>query len=204
MEPALACLAALHSPSTGIIDSHAFMLALQGDAENAGAVMVFFSPVLGGRVVPGGVDIDVGGSDPMSLRCNLLVNSAGLHDHMRKAPVAKRQVVKSVGAVDEALKGATRLVEAEYEWPYQSHASMGPACAVADVRPDGVTIWNPSQKTHASSDGIAKLLGRPRETVRSIYTAGPGSYGRNDAGDAAADAVARSSTISRSAQRAVS
>jgi L-2-hydroxyglutarate oxidase LhgO len=79
MEPNLHCTSALLSPVTGIVDSHAFMLALQGDAENAGAVPVFFSPVLGGRVAPGGVEIDVGGSDPMSLSCRLLVNSAGLH-----------------------------------------------------------------------------------------------------------------------------
>ena len=79
MEPHLRCTSALLSPVTGIIDSHAFMLALQGDAENAGAVPVFFSPVNGGRVVQGGVEIDVGGADPMSLRCRLLVNSTGLH-----------------------------------------------------------------------------------------------------------------------------
>src|SRR6476469_1359260 len=79
MEPNLACTSALLSPVTGIIDSHAFMLALQGDAENAGAVPVFFSPVTGGRVVQGGLEIDVGGADPMTLRCGLLVNSAGLH-----------------------------------------------------------------------------------------------------------------------------
>ena len=79
MEPNLNCTSALLSPTTGIIDSHAYMLALQGDAENAGAVMVFYSPVTGGRVVSGGVEIDVGGAEPMSLRCNLLINSAGLH-----------------------------------------------------------------------------------------------------------------------------
>ena len=79
MEPNLACTSALLSSVTGIIDSHAYMLALQGDAENAGAVPVFFSPVTGGRVVPGGVEVDVGGADPMTLRCRLLVNSAGLH-----------------------------------------------------------------------------------------------------------------------------
>ena len=79
LEPNLSCTSALLSPVTGIIDSHAFMLALQGDAENAGAVPVFFSPVTGGRVVRGGVEIDVGGADPMTLRCRLLVNSAGLH-----------------------------------------------------------------------------------------------------------------------------
>jgi len=79
MEPNLRCTSALLSPVTGIVDSHAFMLALQGDAENAGAVPVFFSPVLGGRAVDRGIEIDVGGSDPMSLRCRLVVNSAGLH-----------------------------------------------------------------------------------------------------------------------------
>jgi L-2-hydroxyglutarate oxidase LhgO len=55
------------------------MLALQGDAENAGAVPVFFSPVTGGRAVRGGVEIDIGGAEPMILHCRLLVNSAGLH-----------------------------------------------------------------------------------------------------------------------------
>jgi L-2-hydroxyglutarate oxidase LhgO len=79
LEPNLSCTSALLSPATGIIDSHAFMLALQGDAENAGAVPVFRSPVTGGRAVSDGVEIDVGGADPMTLRCRLLVNSAGLH-----------------------------------------------------------------------------------------------------------------------------
>ena len=79
MEPALRCTSALLSPATGIVDSHSFMLALQGDAENAGAVMVFHSPVAGGRVAGRVVEIDVGGADPMSLRCRLFVNSAGLH-----------------------------------------------------------------------------------------------------------------------------
>ncbi len=79
MEPALACTAALLSPSTGIIDSHAYMLALQGDAENAGAICVFHAPVLGGRLTDAGAEIDVGGADPMTLRARLLVNSAGLH-----------------------------------------------------------------------------------------------------------------------------
>ena len=79
LEPNLVCTSALLSPATGIIDSHAYMLALQGDAENAGAVPVFFSPVLGGRVAGRGIEIEVGGADPMTVRCRLLINSAGLH-----------------------------------------------------------------------------------------------------------------------------
>ena len=79
MEPNLRCTSALHSPATGIVDSHAFMLALQGDAENAGAMCVFLSPVTGAKAVRGGVEVFVGGTEPMNLRCRLLVNSAGLH-----------------------------------------------------------------------------------------------------------------------------
>ena len=79
MEPNLACTSALLSPSTGIIDSHNFMVALQGDAENAGAVLVVYSPMTGGRAIDRRIEIDVGGADPMTLRCRLLVNSAGLH-----------------------------------------------------------------------------------------------------------------------------
>jgi L-2-hydroxyglutarate oxidase LhgO len=79
MEPNLHCTAALFSPSTGIIDSHSYMLALQGDAEGEGAMLAFHSPVVRGRVVDGGVELEVGGAEPLTLRCRLLVNSAGLH-----------------------------------------------------------------------------------------------------------------------------
>jgi len=79
MEPQLHCVAALHSPSTGIIDSHAYMLALQGDAENAGAAFVFRSPVAGGRIVADGIELEVGGAEPMRLKAATVVNSAGLH-----------------------------------------------------------------------------------------------------------------------------
>ena len=79
LEPNLACTGALLSPTTGIVDSHAYMLAMQGDAEAAGAMFVFHSPITGGRVSESGVEIEVGGAEPMRLSCNLLVNSAGLH-----------------------------------------------------------------------------------------------------------------------------
>jgi len=88
MEPNLQCTAALFSPSTGIVDSHSYMLALQGDAETHGAMFAFNSPVQGGRVVDGGVEIEVGGTEPMNLRCRLLINSAGLH-----APTLARKIV---------------------------------------------------------------------------------------------------------------
>ncbi len=79
LEPNLHCTAALLSPSTGIVDSHSYMLALQGDAESRGAMLAFHSPVQQGRATDEGVEIEVGGTDPMALRCRLVVNSAGLH-----------------------------------------------------------------------------------------------------------------------------
>lgn len=79
MEPGLDCVAAFHSPSTGIVDSHALMLAYQTDAEAHGAQVVLRSPVLRGRVAENGFTLEVGGAEPMTLDCKLLVNSAGLY-----------------------------------------------------------------------------------------------------------------------------
>jgi L-2-hydroxyglutarate oxidase LhgO len=79
LEPDLHCVAAFHSPSTGIVDSHALMLAYQTDAEAAGAQVVLRSPVLEGRVTRDGFTLEVGGAERMTLDCKLLVNSAGLY-----------------------------------------------------------------------------------------------------------------------------
>jgi L-2-hydroxyglutarate oxidase LhgO len=78
LEPALSCEAALLSPSTGIIDSHAYMLALRGEAEDAGAAFAFHTPLVGGRACGDRIQLDVGGDAPMSLECRILVNAAGL------------------------------------------------------------------------------------------------------------------------------
>ena len=78
LEPEVRCVAALHSPSTGIVDSHALMQALQGDAENAGATIVFRSPVERGAAGDDGIDLQVGGAEPMAIRCRSVVNCAGL------------------------------------------------------------------------------------------------------------------------------
>jgi nicotinate dehydrogenase subunit B len=113
-----------------------------------------------------------------------------LYDHIRKAPVRKREVDKDkTGDVDEAFKNAARVIEAEYEWPFQSHACMGPACAVVEIKDGQATVWTGSQKTHYVRDGVAATLEMPADKVRAIWVTGPGCYGRNDAGDAAMDAA---------------
>jgi L-2-hydroxyglutarate oxidase LhgO len=78
MEPNVVAVAGMLSPSTGIIDSHGLMLAYQGDAESAGAAVVFESPVLGGAVTGDGIAIEVGGKEPMQIRARTVVNAAGL------------------------------------------------------------------------------------------------------------------------------
>ncbi len=78
MEPSVRCVGALWSPSTGIVDSHAMMLALQGDAESAGAVVALLTPVTGGQVANDGIRLDCGGASPMSVTADVVINSAGL------------------------------------------------------------------------------------------------------------------------------
>src|SRR5215470_1608237 len=122
---------------------------------------------------------------------------AALYDHIRKAPVRKREESKHIGNVDDAFRRAARIVEADYEWPFQSHASMGPACAVVEIKDGEVTCWTGSQKPHFVRDGVADVLGISVEKVRAIWTVGPGSYGRNDADDAAMDAAVMARAVGR-------
>jgi L-2-hydroxyglutarate oxidase LhgO len=75
MEPALHCVAALHSPSTGVIDSHALMLAYLGDAEAAGAMLALKSPLERAVVTAQGFELE---SEKTRIRTKILVNSAGL------------------------------------------------------------------------------------------------------------------------------
>jgi len=78
LEPDLRCAAALHSPATGIVDSHGLMRALALDAEAHGATVVLRSPVTGGRARADGIELRVGGDDPMTLRADRVFNAAGL------------------------------------------------------------------------------------------------------------------------------
>ena len=79
LEPALSCVGALLSPSTGILDSHSYMLALQGDAEAAGAMFAFHTPFLGADLTGNAIHVTCGGAEPLSLTTRCLVNAAGLH-----------------------------------------------------------------------------------------------------------------------------
>ena len=87
LEPALSCCGALLSPSTGIVDSHALMLSLLGDAERSGAVIAFNTPLVAATAGESVITLETGGAEPARLTCRSLVNSAGLD-----APALARRI----------------------------------------------------------------------------------------------------------------
>jgi L-2-hydroxyglutarate oxidase LhgO len=87
LEPNVIAVAGVLSPSTGIIDSHGLMLAYQGDAQAHGASLVFESPVTGGKATAEGIELDVGGKEPMRVRAQIVVNACGL-----TAPAVSRAI----------------------------------------------------------------------------------------------------------------
>jgi len=120
-----------------------------------------------------------------------------LYDVVRKSSVRKRVVEKENGNVDEAFKSAAKLIEAEYEWPFQSHAAMVPACALVEVKDGFVTCYTGSQKSHFVQAGIAATLELPLDKVHVKWMTGPGSYGRNDADDCAMDAAVLAKAVGK-------
>src|SRR6185437_11870085 len=126
-----------------------------------------------------------------------LPDEAQLFEWVRQAPVDHEESIVSTGDAVGALSKAERVLTATYRWPIQSHASLGPSCAVADVRADGATVWTASQSTHRFRHAFARFLGMPAELVRLVYLDGAGCYGMNGHEDAAADAALLSQALGR-------
>lgn len=105
MESEVRCVAALFSPSTGIVDAAALMLSYLGDAESRGAMLALNSPLIAGRATSEGFELEVGGDQPTTLACRLLVNSAGLG-----APVLARLLQ----GLDPATVPAAYLCKGNY------------------------------------------------------------------------------------------
>lgn len=103
----------------------------------------------------------------------------------------------SGAALEAALASATTKMAATYFWPCQSHASLAPSCAVADVRGDAVTIWTSSQVTYGLRATLSRVFGLAPEKMRVVFMEGSGSYGTNGADHAAADALLVSRTIGK-------
>ncbi|MFM1990774.1 MAG: hypothetical protein RJA99_3731 [Pseudomonadota bacterium] len=118
-------------------------------------------------------------------------------DWWRGRPVAKEDVTQKVGDVETALAAAPRRVKARYDFSVQTHASLGPSCAVADFRDGRLTCWSASQATHSMVDELAPIVGLPKDRIRVVYLEGSGCYGRNGHEDATADAALISTLIGK-------
>ena len=119
-----------------------------------------------------------------------------LYSTLRSIASDDRQAANT-GNVDAALSAANKTLKSTYYRPYQLHASIGPSCAVADVRSGGATIWSATQGAHQLRPTIARLIGVAPENVRVIYIEAAGCYGHNGADDAAADAALLAQSVGK-------
>ncbi len=120
-----------------------------------------------------------------------------LYQRLRETrPDASEENQKN-GDVVAALAVAATKLDVFYEYPFQSHACMGPACAVADMSGDHAQVWMGGQKPYPLRKAVAELAGLRVERVRVTWLPGPGSYGMNDADDAAIDAAFISKEIGK-------
>jgi nicotinate dehydrogenase subunit B len=114
---------------------------------------------------------------------------------LRADPGITDETLVAKGSAGAAPPPGAKQLSASYFWPMQSHGSIGPSCAVADVRAEQATVWTASQGTHGNRNTFARFLGLPKEKVRLIYIEGSGCYGMNGHEDAAADAAIVSRAI---------
>src|SRR5579871_1551068 len=126
-----------------------------------------------------------------------LPGSSDLPRVLRSSEFSRDETLVNRGNSAAALAGAAKQLSATYYWPFQSHGSLGPSCAVADVRPDGATVWSASQGAHGLRNTLSRTFGIPQDKLRVIYMDGAGSYGTNGTDDVAADALLLSKSIGK-------
>ena len=116
-------------------------------------------------------------------------SSEDLYGFMRSATPSSSTPPNVVGNPDAAMMGAARVVEADYEIPFQGHTAIGPAHAMADPSNDQLTIYSNDMKSYGLRDGVAQFLQMPRDRVRVVWMEGPQAYGRTAADDAGFEAA---------------
>ncbi|HWP34115.1 MAG TPA: molybdopterin cofactor-binding domain-containing protein [Thermodesulfobacteriota bacterium] len=120
-----------------------------------------------------------------------------LYQVVRSTPVARDEVTINVGDVKGALAGAAKTLSATYDFAIHTHGSIGPSCAIAEVKDGKVTVWSASQAPHWLRRELAAMLQMAPEDIRVLYYDGAGCYGRNGHEDAAADAVLLARAVGR-------
>jgi nicotinate dehydrogenase subunit B len=118
-----------------------------------------------------------------------LPEQSQLWAHVRATKVNKDDVTSNVGDAAVALDQGAKRLKATYDFAIHTHGSIGPSCAIVDIKDGKLTCWSASQATHNLRKQLAAMLSMPPENVRAIYIDGSGCYGRNGHEDAAADAA---------------
>lgn len=113
---------------------------------------------------------------------------------LRANPATPRKLADR-GNVDMALAGSAQPMNRTYIWPYQMHGSIGPSCAVADYRDDGLTVWSGTQNPFPMRRDLALLLDMPEDIILVERLEAAGCYGRNCADDVTADAALLSRAV---------
>jgi len=123
--------------------------------------------------------------------------SENLFDYMRSVTPTASTPPSVTGTPDAALQSAAKVVQAQYEIPFQGHSSLGPAHAIADPSNDQMTIYSNDMKSYLLRDGLAAFLKMPRDRVRVIWMDGSQGYGRTAADDAGFEAAFLAKEIGR-------
>ena len=123
--------------------------------------------------------------------------SEDLFTFMRAATPASSGKPSMLGNPDSAISGASKVIEAEYEVPFQGHNSLGPAHAMADPSNDQMTIYSNDMKSYGLRNGVAQFLQMPRDRVRVVWMDGSQAYGRTAADDAGFEAAFIAKEIGR-------
>jgi nicotinate dehydrogenase subunit B len=123
--------------------------------------------------------------------------SDDLHKYIRGAAPTWSGDPNVVGNPDAALAGAAKVIEAEYDVPFQGHTSLGPAHALADPSNDQMTIYSNDMKSYGLRNGVAQFLQMPRDRVRVVWMEGSQAYGRTAADDAGFEAAFLAKEIGR-------
>ncbi|TWD50803.1 nicotinate dehydrogenase subunit B [Agrobacterium vitis] len=113
---------------------------------------------------------------------------------LRNNPSTPR-ILADKGNIDLAIQGGAQVMNRTYVWPYQMHGSIGPSCAVADYRNDGLTVWSGTQNPFPMQRDLAQLLDMPQEKITIERLEAAGCYGRNCADDVTADAALLSRAV---------
>ena len=113
---------------------------------------------------------------------------------LRDNPSSAR-VLADRGDIAQVCSGSAKPLDRTYVWPYQMHASIGPSCAVADWRPDGLTVWSGTQNPFPMRADLSRLLDMPEDAIVVERLEAAGCYGRNCADDVTADAALLSRAV---------